>query len=104
MIIWSGWGFVVLLIGIAGFGAGIGLLPNQELLAVALGTLLAAGGTYGFARLLARKPDCLLIDPATNQKVILLRGDSLFFIPVRFWTWIFVVFGVLFIVVSVFKK
>jgi hypothetical protein len=104
MIIWSGWGFVVVIIGIAAFVVAIVVFPNHELLAIVLGTLLAAGGNYGFARILGRKPDRVLIDPATNERVILQRGDSLCFIPVRFWTWIFVALGVALFVSTIFKK
>ena len=72
-------------------------------LALALAFLVAGAGTYGFAQLLARRADRVLIDPATNERVI-LRRDSLFSIPVRFWTWIFIALGVAMMLMAVFRS
>jgi len=104
MIVWTGWGFVVAFIAIIGVVVGLSVSMGHEVLGLALGMLVAAAGTYGFARLLGRRPDRLLIDPATNERVILRRGDSLFFVPVRFWTWIFVAFSMLAITFAIFRK
>jgi hypothetical protein len=103
MIVWTGWGFVVAFIAIVGIVVGRGISPNSFTLALALAFLVAGAGTYGLARLLASRGDRVLIDPATNQRVI-VRRDSLFSIPVRFWTWIFLALGVAMMLMAVFRS
>jgi hypothetical protein len=58
-------------------------------------TLIAALGDFGFGILLRRRQERVLIDPQTNHQVILSHGDSLYFIPVRCWTWIFLAIALL---------
>lgn len=98
MIVWSGWGFVVALIMTVWVGvvAAVGYTPRPRyLVAIALGAALAAGLNYAFARYIDRGGERVLIDPATGQQVVLRRRDSLFFIPVRYWTWIILGLGAL---------
>ena len=92
MIIWSGWGFVVALIG-TGWVALVAFLGDASRLfyfgSILIGGALAAAATYGFARLLGRRDARVLVDPASGERIVLHRGDSLFFVPVRYWSDIF---------------
>jgi len=104
MIIWRGFGIFV---GIAGF---IGFIL-AELLTRSLtesdtyyqahaaprlgGAVLGAALAFGAVKILEiwEKPRTV-IDQATGREIILRRGDSLFFIPVRFWPYIILGIGV----------
>ena len=99
MIVWSGWGFVVVVVGFIGLFFGIALF-HESWWAVASGLLFAAGGNFGLARLLARRSDRVLLDPATQQQVVRRHRDSLFFIPVRFWSAIYLVAGLVLVGVA----
>jgi hypothetical protein len=98
MIIWSGWGILVVLV--AGIGMALGAavagalgLAKNPFLTLALGLLLASLCTYGLTALLGRRKERVLLDPQTGEQVVLRYRDSLFFVPVRIWTWIFLVLG-----------
>ena len=102
MIIWRGFG---ILVGIAGF---IGFIlaelitrgfTNSDTYYQAHtaprlgGALLGAALAFGVVKILEmwEKPR-IVIDKATGREMVLRRGDSLFFIPVRFWPYI--IFGI----------
>src|SRR5262245_50006786 len=101
MIIWSGWGIVVLLIGIVGVvvagGAsntlmnqlGMGYGPAQSI-GIIIGGVLSAVGIFLFARWReASGEGRVFIDETTGQRIeVRPSAGSLFFIPTRFWTWI----------------
>jgi len=98
MIVWSGKGFLTLLILILGFAISqsgyeivSGLEPPQQDtdLAVACGFLIGAVGNWFFARYLDRKPKRIVIDKQTGEEFALDEDGSLFFIGVRKWTWIY---------------
>lgn len=102
MIIWRGFGFLV---GIAGF-AGMILanvythsLINDDAYYRAhawpklIGAAVGAAMAFAVVKILRRfeKPR-IVIDKETGKEVELRRGDSLYFIPVRFWP--FLIFGI----------
>lgn len=96
MLIWSGWGILVALFAMAGLVGGALLDQADPMLkgyGVPLGAVLAAALTFGLASWLGRDAGRVLVDPATGQQVVLRRRDSLFFIPVRIWTYIFLGMG-----------
>ena len=99
MIIWSGWGLLVPLLafacGMAG-GAAVQPLTGERgiVVGVGLGWLVAAGLVFLIARRLSAR-ERVLVDPRTGQTVRLRRRDSLFFVPMRYWTWVLAVLGVL---------
>jgi hypothetical protein len=105
MIIWRGLG---ILVGVAGF---IGFLlaelvtrsvTNDEAFYQAhswprlLGAVLAASLAYGMVKILEKsdKPK-IVIEKDTGRELELCRRDSLFFVPVKYWPYIFFVIGVI---------
>lgn len=106
MIIWRGYGILVLIIGILGYvGGKIGAesiwgspLPSNYRPGTELVSMLVAGAlVYGLHLFLeAKNQPRILLDQASGQQVQLKRKDDLFYIPVKFWALIFAVLGVVF--------
>lgn len=109
MIIWNGLGFLVVVIG---FGC---LLITEFLTETAFNddqyyqshnwpafvALLIAGViVWFFGRHLNSKGAKCLIDPETNQEVMLKNNHSLFFIPMEYWGPIFLVLGIIFLFIA----
>lgn len=90
MIIWSGWGILVVpivAISVGVFAIGTGAAGLNEVAGIIVGFLVAAPLTW----LLGRKlngPDAsrTLVDPQTGGTVVLRRRHSLFFIPIQYWS------------------
>jgi hypothetical protein len=112
MIIWSGWGFLVALIGVGSF-FGTQLVVNSlmqddqfyqtngwpKLVAFVVAALI----TWPVGRAFNRKgPDRELVDENTGERVVLSSGGghSLFFIPMEYWAPIFLVLGVIFLFIK----
>jgi hypothetical protein len=108
MIIWSGFGFLVAVVG-------FGCLILTELMTRAAfdekyyqahgwpklaGIWVAAALVYVLGLWLDRQPGRAMIDKATGQEVVLKRSHSLFFIPVRYWVYIFLVLGIVLLFVK----
>lgn len=100
MIVWSGWGIMVVVIAAIGLVVGVGASdtfsqnfglaygPSQSA-GIVIGGLLAASGIFLFSRWRESGEARVFIDEATGQRVELRpSAGSLFFIPTRFWTWI----------------
>jgi hypothetical protein len=116
MIIWRGKGILVLLIAILGFMGGIALAVGAAgVFGIAkeqtarfgppFGLLIAAVGNFYFARYLDDPAKHrTLVDPRTNQTFVFKDSSSLMFIPVRFWTYIFIVFACLTLALAVVGK
>jgi hypothetical protein len=103
MVFWSGWGFLVILVLVVGLYFGVSLF-HDGWWGVATGLLLAAAGNFGVSHLLDRRKERVLIDAATRQPVTLRNRDSLFFIPVRYWSSIFLVLGLILVGVALVSK
>jgi hypothetical protein len=100
MIVWSGFGFVTAIIAIVCLvlGASTGLPAQAE---AAAGLLTAAAINFLFVRWVddpGRGRE--MIDAQTGQRVYLRRRNSLFFIPVRYWTYILFALAILSLVVQ----
>ena len=103
IIVWSGFGFVTVLIAF-GFGALgeavlqpaiVSLYPTAPAtLGMAVGLLVAAGANWYLGKYLNTQPGRELIDPKTNQKVVLRRRHSLFWIPIEFFSALLLVLAV----------
>lgn len=116
MIIWSGWGilvvafgFIGLLVGVAGAQALENALNLAEPLAstvpLAAGLLLTAGQTHLFTRWRERGETRVLIDEATGQRYeVRPNAGSLFFIPMRYWTWIALALAGIVAVVAIYDR
>ncbi len=109
MIIWSGLGFIV---GIIGFGC---LLLSEYITEFAFkdenyyqmhgwpklaALLLAASLTWLLSTILDMKKAKVLIDKETGQEVVLRPNHAFFFIPIRFWPYIYIVLGVVFFFIA----
>ena len=106
MIIWSGLGFLVPVIGCAALLftglisekiAGDAQFVQQHGWLSGVGMLVAAPLTYGFHRLLLLQKGRVVIDKETGHEVVLRSKHSLFFVPVKWWPVVFAVLGVVFV-------
>ena len=104
MIIWSGWGFLVIVI--AGVVGGPVALAISALLGAAgvtgqpgigpmLGLFAAAAVTWWAGQRLNGGPGRTLVDSQTGQAVVLRRRHTLFFIPMQWWAVALALFGVM---------
>lgn len=101
MIVWSGWGFVTVLLGLGGAALGTFLdsaptsvgLPAQSGLIV--GWLVAAGLNWLLGTRLNNGPARELVDPRTGQRIILRRRHTLFWIPMQYYSALMLVLGAL---------
>jgi hypothetical protein len=102
MIIWRGYGFAVLLFAILGIiigGVLSDMLGTSASWPFALGLFVGAGANH----FTAKKRDAderTLVDPETGQTVVLKHGDSLFWIPMKYWTYVIGGLGLLMLFVS----
>jgi hypothetical protein len=103
IIVWRGWGIVVLPIVVAAFfvataiNVAAGLKPGVLFGFVFVATsALAALSIWAIAHKIESEPGRVFIEQATGRQVVFKRGaGSLFFIPTRYWSYIVVGVGVL---------
>lgn len=99
MIIWSGFGFLGLLLPIVGFGlftALLGSAAGKHNWPGGLGVVLGGAGALLIAQR-REKQSRTLVDPATGQTVVLRPRDTLFWVPLRYVAIAMIVIGFLFI-------
>lgn len=95
LFIWSGWGILVVPI-VVGTAIIVGALvqlslqalshPELAFLAFSLGLFAAAAANWLIGRRLNSTPARELIDPATNERVLLTRRHALFWIRMEYWS------------------
>jgi len=109
MVIWSGLGFLVAVIGFAALilteyvserVTGDDQFYQEHGWVILLGMLVAAGLTYGLHRLLLLQKGRVVIDKETGEEVVLRSSHSLFFIPVKWWPVVFAGLGVVIAIVG----
>ncbi|MCI0459403.1 MAG: hypothetical protein L0Z62_20830 [Gemmataceae bacterium] len=112
MIIWSGWGFLVAVIGLAclvatQLGVNAAMQDDQYYQTNGwpklVGLFLVAALLWPVGRTLNRqRQERELVDPATGERVVLHSGGghTFFFIPVEYWAPICLVLGVIFLFVK----
>ena len=107
-VIWRGWG-ILLPVG-ALIGAFIGAListallgPQSTAIMPAIIGIFATLGAYLIVRLLEKTDKGrAVIDKASGEEILLKRGDSLFFIPVRWWFYLLAVVTVISLVLGIY--
>jgi hypothetical protein len=106
LLIWSGRGPIVLLIAAVAIFVAV-IIGEALKLSVANEGILAGLAMIPAGLVIWRLgkrwngPGRELVDAATGERVILKRGDSMFFIPFEWWGPIFAVLGVFFAVASI---
>jgi hypothetical protein len=102
IVVWTGRGFVIPLIGYIGLMAGDQLSQRlPEALGFFLGLLLAAGLNFLFSKWLGKRARPRLVkDVKTGQLFYLRAHSTLFFISARYWTWIFAIAGAFYFAVK----
>ena len=106
MLIWRGYGIMVVVFAFVGLIAGKAFAENvwgtpvpvdKRQWGELLGMLLAAALVYGF-HLLTQRPSekRVIIDKRTGREEVLEKKHDLFFIPMKYWSIILVVLGVMF--------
>jgi hypothetical protein len=108
MLIWRGFGIMVIVIAaVALFAAmaagealwGTPLAPDKSRLTFAIGMAAAAAGVWGFHMLLAsRSSGRTVVDKETGEEIVLRPKHDLFFIPVKYWTFLLLVLGAFFLI------
>ena len=102
MIIWKGYGLLAVLFAILGLIIG-GLIgaafETDRVWPITVGLLLAAAANHFTAKKLDSQAK-IVIDPETGQQILLKRGDSLFFIPLKYWTYVIAALAVMFLFVT----
>jgi hypothetical protein len=90
IIIWSGWGILVVVF--AGAALVVGLVLDQAVgfraahpWLTGLAELLAAAGVWYVGVRLNTANDRTLLDPATGEQVVLRRRHTFFWIPMQYW-------------------
>ena len=109
MIVWQGFGFLVAVVGIAILAAteyAVRVITKNEVYYQAhgwpklLGLWLAAAAIYGIARYFDSRPGKVVIEKDTGREVVLKQAHSLFFIPMKYWTYVLIVLGVVLLLVN----
>ncbi|HWQ87829.1 hypothetical protein [Brevundimonas sp.] len=102
MIIWSGWGFLVVVFYLVGFliGIPVGSLVSADpdtatAVSFICAGLLAGLGSFLLARQIEKGEGRAFIDEATQQRIVVRKhAGSLFFIPTRYWAYVAPVVGI----------
>ena len=107
MLIWRGFGIMVVVIAavsvfaaIAGAEAmwGTPLPSDKDRLTFALAMVVAAAGVWGLHMLLdKRSAGRTLVDKETGEEIVLRPKHDLFFIPVKYWTFLLLALGAVFL-------
>ena len=102
MIIWKGYGFLVLLITIA-IGAVISLifigLGSTEDWGAAVGAIISGGVIWVVGnKLNSEEKNRIFIDKQTGQEILVKPEHSLFFLKMQYWAFIVSGFGLIMLI------
>ena len=106
ILIWRGWGIIVVPIVFIAFFAAIflseALIPLglterwSQMISLVVASVAAAAAIWFSAKAIAGRPTKRLVDPESGQQYLITRdAGSLFFIPTRFWAFIVIALGLL---------
>jgi hypothetical protein len=102
IFIWSGLGFLVVpIVFVTSMAVAMTLEsllgrighPELQSVAIAIGLFAGAGANWLIGRKLNSKPPRELIDPKTNETVLLYRRHKLFWIPMQYWSFPVIAIG-----------
>ncbi len=103
MIVWRGYGILVLVITVAGYALGklvaeqiwgAPLPPAYRSGAELAGMLLAAAIVYGLQRLIdTHQSPRAFVDKVTGEEIIVKPKNDLFFIPLPAWPYLLALLG-----------
>lgn len=105
MIIWSGLGFFIAVIGMGSFMLAEYtselITKNDEFYqqnpwVALLGSILAACLAFGLHKLLSLQKGRRVIDADTGEEIVLGKNHSFFFVPVKWWPIAFILIGAIF--------
>jgi hypothetical protein len=100
MIVWQGSGFLVAVVGIAVLALTeyvVRIITKDEFYYPShgwpklVGFWLAAAAIYGIARYFDSRPGKVVIEKDTGKEIVLRTPHSLFFVPMKYWTYVFLV-------------
>ncbi len=106
LLIWKGWGIVVLVIAVVflaiGIAAGDVVHANASLTGALMSIALVPGGAVCWfaGKRLDAQPPRVLVDPKTGAQVVLRRENTFFFVSVELWGPILAVIGVLLAIIE----
>lgn len=100
IFVWTGWGVLVLLYGLAGLLVGgvignVAGLGSRQLITIGICEVLAALGVWFTGVRLNGQPGRRLVDPKTGKDVVLRRRHTLFWIPMQYWAPVLALIGVI---------
>ncbi|HEY9288265.1 MAG TPA: hypothetical protein VIT43_09615 [Candidatus Dormibacteraeota bacterium] len=103
IFVWTGWGVLVLLYGLAGLFVGsvignVAGLGHRQLITIGIAEIVAAVALWFTGVRLNGQPGRQLVDPKTGQNVVLRRRHTLFWIPMQYWAPVLALIGVIVIV------
>ncbi|WP_276372265.1 hypothetical protein [Chryseolinea sp. H1M3-3] len=94
MIVWSGKGFLAVIVLIASFAVSVNLFPKEQ---SDYAFILAFFATAAFSWFMGKKwneQDArTFIDKSTGQEIVFKANHSLFWIKLQYWGIIFSIFG-----------
>lgn len=108
MIVWRGLGFLVVVAAMVGIFVGkyiqqqfFGSFTTLPNLGLCIGLWLGAGLLYGIDRLIQRaNPPRAFIDKESGREIIAQARHDLFYISMKYWTFIFMAGGLLLLFAS----
>lgn len=99
MIVWSGKGFLSVLVLVVTFVLLTMVLPKgQGDIAVIVGFFVAAAFSWFMGKKLNEEEGRTMIDKATGQEIEVKPNHSLFWIKMQYWGFIFGIFGVVILI------
>lgn len=95
MIVWSGRGFLSVLVLIVALFASMGILPKEHSdYAFIIATFVAAAFSWYFGNKWNNKNTRVVIDEQTGQRIVLKNNHSLFWINMEYWGLIFSILSI----------